>query len=340
MQIAKKLGSCAQNWHFLPTTLVALILSMGAAAQTCTSGPDLDAPTRASLEAAGRRYFDLTAKGDVASLKQGSIPTVAANFGAIEAAVKDNQPDFAGATPSLRPLFLLEAEGKEPIPRAEFLCGVFGKTGQTADSAVFVIPNLPPGTYAVVILDVAEKLPHTLSLVLQKSGSDWKLAGFYAKASQVAGHDGQWFWDRARAFKAKGQTHNAWLYYNQARDLLAPVPFMSTITTDRIYDESQPLQPPDLPSGGNSTDLSFEGKTYRLTNAFAVGVGNDIDLVVKYQAADISNTNRTYQENVAVIKALAVKYPEFRQGFTAIIARAVEPSGKDYGTLLALKDVK
>ena len=300
----------------------------------------MDAATRASLEAVGRRYFDLTSKGDVASLKQNSIPSVAADFASIEAAVKDNQLEFASATASVRPVFLLEAEGREPLPRAEFLCGVFGKSGQTADSAVFVIPNLPSGTYAVVILDVAEKLPHTLSLVLQKNGNDWKLAGFYVKATQVAGHDGQWFWDRAREFKAKGQTRNAWLYYNEARDLLAPVPFMSTMITDRIYDESQPLQPPDLPSGGNSVDLSLEGKTFHLTNVFAVGVGKDIDLVVKYQTPDISNTNRTYQDNVAVIKALAAKYPELRQGFTAIIARAVDPAGKDYGTLLALKEVK
>jgi hypothetical protein len=300
----------------------------------------MDAATRASLEAAGRRYFDLTSKGDGATLKQSSIPGVAADFSPIQAAVKDNQPEFASATATVRPVFLLEAEGKEPLPRAEFLCGVFGKSGQTADSAVFVIPNLPPGTYGVVILDVAEKLPHTLSLVLQKIGNEWKLAGFYVKATQVAGHDGQWFWDRAREFKAKGQTRNAWLYYNQARDLLAPVPFMSTMITDRIYDESQPLQPADLPSGGNSVDLSFEGKTFHLTNVFGVGVGNDIDLVVKYQTSDISNTNHTYQDNVTVIKALAAKYPELRQGFTAIIARAVDPSGKDYGTLLALKDVK
>jgi hypothetical protein len=35
-----------------------------------------------------------------------------------------------------------------------------------------------------------------------------------------------------------------------------------------------------------------------------------------------------------------MKYPEFRNGFTAVIARAVEPSGKDYGTMLAMKDIK
>ena len=38
-------------------------------------------------------------------------------------------------------------------------------------------------------------------------------------------------------------------------------------------------------------------------------------------------------------KALLAKFPELRDGFNAIIARATEPSGKDYGTLLAVKDV-
>ena len=177
-KIVPKLGSCVRCWSAIALASVGLVLAQAGAAQTCTSGADMDAATRASLEAAGRRYFDLTSKGDVATLKQSSIPGVAADFSSIQAAVKDNQPEFASATATVRPVFLLEAEGKEPLPRAEFLCGVFGKSGQTADSAVFVIPNLPPGTYGVVILDVAEKLPHTLSLVLQKIGNEWKLAGF------------------------------------------------------------------------------------------------------------------------------------------------------------------
>jgi hypothetical protein len=47
-----------------------------------------------------------------------------------------------------------------------------------------------------------------------------------------------------------------------------------------------------------------------------------------------------YQQNVSVIAALAAKFPELRSGFTAIVARAVESSGRDYGTMHALKDVK
>jgi hypothetical protein len=43
---------------------------------------------------------------------------------------------------------------------------------------------------------------------------------------------------------------------------------------------------------------------------------------------------------MALIKALVAKFPEFRDAFTGAVARAVEPSGRDYGSLLAMKDIK
>jgi hypothetical protein len=46
-----------------------------------------------------------------------------------------------------------------------------------------------------------------------------------------------------------------------------------------------------------------------------------------------------YQTNVLVIKTLVAKYPEFRDAFDGVVARAVDPSGKDYGTLIMMKDV-
>ena len=339
IEIAREAVSCRwKRWGGVAT--VGLALAATALGQTCLSADDMEAATRGALQTTAQRYFDLAAKADTAGLRQNAIPSVARDFGGIESAVKDNQGNFAGAQATARAPFLLQAEGKEPLERAEFLCGVFGKQGQTSGSAVFVIPNLPPGDYGVVILDVTGKTPSTLSFVLQKSGTDWKLGGFYARPTQIAGHDGQWFWDRAKEFKAKGQNRNAWLYDLEARDLLAPVPFMSTMATDKIYDEMQALQPSDLPSSGNAVELAAGGKTYKLTQAFPVGVGSDLDLVVKYAAADVSNPTQTYQENVAVIRALVGKYPELRDGFAAVIARAVEGSGKDYGTMLAMKEIQ
>jgi hypothetical protein len=40
------------------------------------------------------------------------------------------------------------------------------------------------------------------------------------------------------------------------------------------------------------------------------------------------------------MKALVARYPEFRDAFSSIVARATAPTGQDYGTLLAMKDVK
>ncbi|HLW88784.1 MAG TPA: hypothetical protein VKR57_09835 [Terriglobales bacterium] len=331
--------------HSRLSGLYILLLTVASAAsahaQTCLTHGDMDAPVSAALEAAARRYFDMAARGDVASLKQNSIPVLAANFSSIEAAVKDNQANFAGAKTQPRPPFLLKIEGDKPLERAEFLCGVFSKNGQTANSAAFVIPNLAPGSYGFVTLELsgAQKAP-TVSFVLQLQGSDWKIGGFYVHASQVAGHDADWFADKAKTFKAKGQNRDAWLYYLQARELAAPVPFMYTQITDKLYDESQAVKPGDLPMDGNTVDLVAAGKTYRLTTMFPVAVAEDVDVVVKYQAADVSHTAETFKDNMAVIHALVSKYPELREAFGGVVARAVEPSGQDYGSMLPMKEIK
>ncbi len=300
----------------------------------------MDASVRSALETTAKRYFDMSARGDTATLRQNSIAAVTASFAGIEGAVKENQAAFAGATATVRPPFLLTAEGTEPLARAEFLCGVFGKSGQTKDSAVFVLSNLPPGKYGVTILDVHGGTAMTLTLILQQASADWKLAGFYATSSQAAGHDAAWFLQHARDFKTKSQNHNAWLYFREAVSLSAPVDFMSTLATDRLYDEIQAVQPADVPANGKAMDLSAGGKTYRVTDFFPLPVGNDLDVVVKYQAADVSDTARAFQENTAVIKALVAKTPELREAFAGVVARAVEPSGRDYGTLLTMKEIK
>lgn len=312
-----------------------------AHAQTCQSAADMETSVRSALETTAKRYFDLSARGDVAALKQNSIATVAGSFAGIEAAIKENQAAFTGTKATVRPPFLLTADGPEPLARAEFLCGVFGPSGQTKDSAVFILPNLPPGKYGVTILDVnGGQGPRTLTFVLQQTGAEWKLAGFYAKSSQALGHDAAWFTQRARDFKSKAQNRNAWLYYREAIALSSPVDFMSTLSTDKLYDESQSAQPSDVPANGNTVEMTVGGKIYRLTDVFPLAVGDDLDVVVKYQAADVSDTARAFQENTAVIKALVAKFPEFREAFAGVVARAVEPSGRDYGTLLAMKEIK
>jgi hypothetical protein len=317
--------------------LLLTLSAIGTQAQTCLTASDTDEPTASALSATAKRYYEMAARGDSTALRQNAIASLASNFSGIENAVKENQANLSGVQSVQRPAFVLKAEGMAPLERAEFLCGVFGAHGQTRDSAVFVIPNLPPGNYGIVTLDVpSAQGAYTVSFVLQQQGSDWKLGGFYAKPAQISGHDGNWFADRAREFKAKGALRNAWFYFGEARELMVPVPFMATATTDKLYDEMQAVKPTDLPP----FDLVASGKTYKVTDLFPVPVGRDFDLVVKYQSADTSDTGKTFQDNLAVMKALLARSPEFRDGFAGIVVRAVEPSGKDYGSMLAMKDIK
>ncbi len=320
--------------------LLAFFISlsaMAAPAQTCLTRNDMDEATQSALTATAKRYYDMTTRGDSASLRQNAITSLASDFTGIENAIKENQPNLAGVQGTPRPPFLLKAEGNAPLQRAEFLCGVFGASGQTRDSAVFIIPNLPPGNYGIVTLDApSAQGAYTVSFVLQQQGNSWKLGGFYAKPAQIGGHDGSWFADRAREFKTKGQLRNAWFYFGEARELLVPVPFMATSTTDKLYDEMQTSKPADLPP----LNLTGGAKTYKVTDLFPVPVARDFDLVVKYQTADVSDTGKAFQENAAVMKALLAKYPELREGFAGLVVRGVEPSGRDYGSMMTMKDIK
>lgn len=321
------------------TLILVLTFAATAVAETCSTAGDMDPATRSAIESAARQYFQYAASGDSASLQQASISSVASNFGGIQRAVADNRQNFSAAQPSIYSTYLLEADGTAALERAEFFCGVFN----SKDRLGFSIPNLPPGKYALVIQDAnTPQGPYWLSLILQQDAGRWKLAGFYPKARRVGEHGPGWFLTQARSYRAKGETRNAYMYYVMARELALPVPFMTTRPVEKLDNEAQSVVPRDLP-GENPTPLTaMNGKTFQLLQVFPVAVGNGLNLVVKYRAlADVSNTRESFDNNMALIKAIVAKYPEYRNAFAGVVVRAVDPAtGNDYGSLLPMQDIK
>jgi hypothetical protein len=305
--------------------------------QTCSSGADLDNATKTAIDNAAKQYLDMSKNGDVAGLKANAIPGIAGDFGAIEQAVITNKPFLGEGTSSITGTYLLDAsDAKAALPRADFYCGIYN----SPDRLSFSIPNLPPGKYALVIQKVSGKDPITLSLVLQNVGGAWKLAGYYPRLDSINGHDGQWYLTQARAYKGQGKALDAWFYYLTAWDLTAPVNFMSTPQLDKIAEEMQSARPASLPSDSAPVSLSANGKTFRVTELTAVPVDNKLDLRVVYQNANAADSGAAFQDNMAVIRAIVAKYPELRDGFDSVIARAVDNSGHEYGSLLPMKDIK
>ena len=314
---------------------IALLTASALLAETCTAGSEMDATTKSSIDSAAHQMFQQMQQGDVFSLKQNAIPALSSNFGSIEQAVVNNKPLYSTANLMIKNEYVLDATaGTAPIARAEFLCGVWGQP----DFTTFVLPNLPPGKYAVVISDLSGKTPSALSLVLQQQGTAWKLAGFYPQPPPIAGHDGNWFLQQARTYKSQGQAHNAWFYYLMAWDRIAPVPFMYNKSLEAVRQEIAQARPADVPSENKPEPFTADGKTYNITTLAAFADKDDLDLVLKYQAPDISNTMQVDKDNKALVSAFLAKYPEYKSAFNAIVARAVAPSGQDFGTLVSLKE--
>jgi hypothetical protein len=326
--------------HKVALAAALLLIALPALAEQCSNALDMDQPTRSAIEQAGLQYFNDISRGDSASLQQNAIPSLASNFAGVQAAVAQNQQILAGGQASTRATYLLDTGGTGTLNQAEFLCGIWG----TPQFVSFTLNNLPAGKYGLVIDDVkTAKGPYYVSFVLQQlqPGGGWKLAGFPApEPAEVLGHDAPWYLTQARDFKQKGELHNAWFYYQQARLLADPLPFMSTTPVVKLDREAEQSKPADIPTNAPVPLPAPNGKTYSLTQVFPVLVDNGMDLVVKYSLPDISDTAKTFQDNTAVINAIVNKYPEYRQTFQGVVARAVDPSGHDYGTLLAMKDIK
>jgi len=327
-------------YFFLRTGLLLLAIMITApavTAQSCASGADLDVPSKNAVEAAARQYLDMSKRGDVAGLKANSISAIAGDFGSIEQAVVTNKPYFSQGPATVSGTYVLDAsQAKGPLPRADFYCGIYN----SPERLVFSISNLPAGRYALVMQKIAGKDPITLTVVLQDLNGSWKLAGYYPRLDAIGGQDGQWYLTKAREFKSKGQLHNAWFYYLTAWDLLAPVNFMSTPQLDKVAEEMQSARPSDLPGNGSPLNLAANGKTFKVTEMVAVPVEDNLDLRLRYETADASNTGLAFQDNLAVIKAIVTKYPEVRDAFSAVIALAVDGRGHEYGSVLPMKDIK
>src|SRR5271169_4825485 len=59
---------------------LSLLLASPARAQSCFTSDDMDAATHTVLVNTAKRYFDMAAKGDSASLRQNSIASLASDF--------------------------------------------------------------------------------------------------------------------------------------------------------------------------------------------------------------------------------------------------------------------
>lgn len=316
---------------------ILLAISVIAAAipalsQSCETKDEIADAAKSSLQTAAKQLFDQASAGDLNALRANTLPN---EFNGISTVVNDNKAALAGSRPQLRTYFLLDT-GATPSPDGRFYCGVFGASGMSSGSAEFELPGLPAGKYAVVIQDIqGSKGPYAMGAVFQDAGG-WKLAGLQIRPETALGHDGLWYLQQARAYKAKSQNHNAWFYYVTSWDLLAPVTYMDSGMLSKITQELTAIQPKDVPTGGPVT-FTANGKTYNISDMSVFRNQNSLDLSVKYSVPSTADFNATQADARGLANALVAQYPELKEAFTNVWVHALDPNGADVVGLINLK---
>src|SRR5205807_2445978 len=96
--------------------------------------------------------------------------------------------------------------------------------------------------------------------------------------------------------------------------------FMYNKSLETTRQEISQAQPTDLPTAEKPVDFSADGKTYKITTLASFVDKDDLDLVLKYQTADVSNTMQVDKDNRALVNAFLARYPEYKSAFSAIVA--------------------
>ncbi|MHB1938466.1 MAG: VWA domain-containing protein [Acidobacteriaceae bacterium] len=319
-------------------TLVGMALLPSARAASCKSESEMTAVERDALANAARSMASQVQSGNVSALQTKTIPAVAANFSGIAASVGNLKPLVQHATITVDDLYALDASG-EPAgsTQTDFFCG--------NPIIVFHFTNLPPAKYALAILHATgvEK-PQQISLVLSEtSPNQWMLAGFFSRPMTEAGHDGLWYWERAREYAQKKMNLAAWLYYQTAAYLLDPVPFLASPNLQKLQQEAGGIRPANLP-GTTPMTLSVHGAAFQITGMQPTVALGPWDLEVHYvpdatHQPQLHDPVAARQQVMDVMTALLAQHPGLRQAFHGMWVRAYEGDASVFALELPMDQI-
>jgi len=320
----KQLRSWNVQRALLYLLLVCAMLWLPRAyAATCKSQSEMTTVERDALASAARSMAGEVQSGDVQALKAKTIPAVAANFGGIAASIANLAPMVQHATLTVDDLYSLDAS-TDPAGSAatDFFCG--------NPIIVLHFTNLPPAKYALAILHATGVAkPQQISLVLSETApNQWMLAGFFNRPMTEAGHDGLWYWERAREFAQKKMNLAAWFYYQTAAYLLDPVPFLASPNLQKLQEEASKVRPANLP-GATPMTLNVHGITFQITGMQPTTELGPWDLEVHYvpdaaHQAQLNNPAAARQQVIDVMTALLDQNPGLREAFHGMWVRAFE----------------
>jgi hypothetical protein len=309
------------GWRVL-TALVLLLAPLASRATSCTAQAELGSLDRDALAAAAGRLAAAVLAQDFNALQANLLPQEASQWEGIHAAVEQAAPLVKGGSFQLRDVYLLDASDQTATADTQFFCS--NSTGSL--TVTINMTALPPGRYAVVLADaLGSPLAGQMGLVLAWDGAAtaWKLAGLTVRPGKFDGHDGVWYWVRARELTAN-DPWSAWFSYDAAHYLLLPVDFLTSPNLDKLRKEQSLITPPQnqfpmsLPDGDRTWKIEAVGLDASL---------HEPDLGVVYESTGVTDPAALRTEATSVMSAFLKAEPGIRANFHGLWAYA-EKDGK------------
>jgi len=304
-------------WKVL--AVVALLLVPAASqAATCTSEAELSSQDRSALATAGDRLSEAVLQQDFATLQAALLPAEAAEWSGIRGAIEQAEPLVKGGQVQLWSLYLLDAASMTAPTDTEFFCS----NASGSLTVTITMHALPPGRYAVVLAEAAgAPLGGQLGIILAWDGAAWRLAGVTVRQGIFDGHDGVWYWSRARTL-AKDDPWSAWYSYDAARYLLLPLDLISSPNLEKLQQEQTQIQ--SSPQDAFPYSLPDGDRTWKIDAVILDASLHQADLALVYESTGVTDPAAQRTEAIAVFSAFLKVQPGLRQNFHGLWAYAVK----------------
>jgi hypothetical protein len=304
-----------------------------AAAATCTSQAEMLPADRDPLAAAAFRLAVAVGQQDFTSLQAALLPAVSGQWEGIRGAVEQAAPLVKGGQIQIRNVYLLDATSLTAPADTQFFCS----DASGSLTVTLFMRSLPPGRYAVALADApGAALAGQMGFILAWQ-SGWKLGGFSAREGSLGGHDGVWYWSRAREVAKSNLGWSAWYCYDAARYLLVPVDFLSSPNLEKLGREQEQLK--DSPHEAFPYTLTDGPRSWKVD---AMGLDTTLhaaDLGVTYETIGITDPAAARTEAVAVMSALLKVHPGLRENFQGLWAYAMKDGKRTFAIELPMAQI-
>jgi len=294
-------------------TLSVICAPAAGWAATCTTQAGLAAADRNALALAGQRLSTAVVQGDTANLQASLLPSVTGQWDGIRDTAEISAAFVKGGQAQLRNLYLLDATSLTAPTDTQFFCS----STNGSMTVTISMRSLPPGKYAVVLADSAgSPMAGQIGLVLGLDGGAWKLGGLFVRPGQLGGHDGVYYWQRAREAARSGAPWAAYYAYDAARTLLVPVDFLSSPNLDKLNQEQEQIAgAPTFPYNVQAGDRTFKIDSVHFDTA-----AHEADLGVVYDSTGVTDQAALRTEATTVMSAFLKTQPVLRGSFHGLWA--------------------